>query len=103
MLKFDRARARLLLADDDADMREYVRKVASRQIPIWKPLTMATPPPSDAQRAPDLVVSDVMMPKLDGFDMLKAIRADERTAAFPVILTFGSCRRKFASKESRAR
>jgi PAS domain S-box-containing protein len=38
------------------------------------------------QRPPDLLVSDVMMPKLDGFGLLKAIRADERTATLPVIL-----------------
>ena len=34
----------------------------------------------------DLVLSDVMMPKLDGFDLLKALRGDERTQTIPVIL-----------------
>ena len=35
---------------------------------------------------PDLVLSDVMMPKLDGFGLLKALRANERTRQLPVIL-----------------
>ena len=35
---------------------------------------------------PDVVVLDVMMPKLDGFDVLKRIRANPRTKALPVIL-----------------
>ena len=42
-----------------------------------------------------------MMPKLDGFDMLKAIRADERTAAVPVILLSARAGESLASKESR--
>jgi PAS domain S-box-containing protein len=36
--------------------------------------------------APDLVLSDVMMPTVDGFGLLAAIRADERTRSIPVIL-----------------
>ena len=38
------------------------------------------------ERAPDLVLSDVMMPGLDGFGLLAAIRGDERTRSMPVIL-----------------
>jgi DNA-binding response OmpR family regulator len=37
-------------------------------------------------RAPDLVIADVMMPTLDGFGLLTAIRADERSRSIPVIL-----------------
>ena len=42
----------------------------------------------EAARAvpPDLVLSDVMMPRLDGFGLLRALRADERTRQLPVIL-----------------
>ena len=35
---------------------------------------------------PDLVLSDVMMPKLDGFGLIAALRADERTRTIPIIL-----------------
>ena len=45
-------------------------------------------PPSNrfGRHTPDLVLADVMMPSLDGFGLLAAIRADERTRSLPVIL-----------------
>ncbi|MBW3589061.1 MAG: response regulator [Actinobacteria bacterium] len=39
-----------------------------------------------AGQLPDVVILDVMMPKLDGLDVLKRMRADERTQTVPVIL-----------------
>ena len=38
------------------------------------------------EKPPDLVLCDVMMPGLDGFGLLKALRADHRTAEVPVLL-----------------
>ncbi|MGH9901116.1 MAG: hybrid sensor histidine kinase/response regulator, partial [Pyrinomonadaceae bacterium] len=38
------------------------------------------------ERVPDLVLTDVMMPRLDGFGLLRELRADERTKTVPVIL-----------------
>ncbi len=80
------ARPRILWAEDNADMREYVARLLSSEFEV-----IATP---DGQMAleraladpPDLVLSDVMMPRLDGFGLLRGIRADERTRQIPVIL-----------------
>lgn len=84
----DRAtsRAHILLADDNADMRDYLTRLLSAR---WQ---VETVPDGTAALAairehpPDLVLSDVMMPGLDGFQLLQALRADERTHAIPVIL-----------------
>jgi DNA-binding response OmpR family regulator len=38
------------------------------------------------ERPPDLVLSDVMMPRLDGFELLRELRADARTREVPVLL-----------------
>jgi len=79
-------RARILLADDNADMRNYITRILGefydvRAVPDGQEAF-------DAARAspPDLVLSDVMMPRLDGFALVRALRADERTRTLPVIL-----------------
>jgi signal transduction histidine kinase len=77
--------ARILLADDNADMREYVGQLLRPHYRVT-----AVPDGEAALRAakelpPDLVLSDIMMPTLDGFGLLKALRSDPLTAAIPVI------------------
>jgi signal transduction histidine kinase len=78
--------ARIVLADDNADMRDYVRD-------LLEPLYTIEPASHGeealaairAQR-PDLVISDVMMPGLDGFELLERMRGDEHLRDVPVIL-----------------
>jgi signal transduction histidine kinase/HPt (histidine-containing phosphotransfer) domain-containing protein len=80
------SRPRILWADDNADMRHYVARLLGRDYEV---LAVADGKAAlEAARAapPDLVLSDVMMPHLDGFGLLKALRADERTRRLPVIL-----------------
>jgi CheY-like chemotaxis protein len=77
---------RILLADDNADMRDYVSRLLRER---WTIEAV-----SDGQRAlesalanpPDLVLTDVMMPNLDGFGLMKALRADPRTKSVPIIM-----------------
>jgi diguanylate cyclase (GGDEF)-like protein len=79
-------RPRILWADDNADMRHYVARLLA---PWYEVLAVADGQAAlDAARAapPDLVLSDVMMPGLDGIGLLKALRADERTRQLPIIL-----------------
>ena len=78
---------RILLADDNADMREYIRRLL-----IGKGYEVETV--ADGQAAldaarrvrPHLVISDVMMPRLDGLGMLAALRGDQELRKLPVIL-----------------
>ena len=80
------AGGRVLVVDDNADMRDYLRRLLERH---W---TIEVAPDGEAAlaaartRPPDLVLSDVMMPRLDGFGLVGALRRDPRTAAVPVIL-----------------
>ncbi len=79
-------RALLLVADDNADMRAHLARVLGAR---WDVITAA-----DGARAlelarrhrPDLLVTDVMMPAMDGFGLVAAVRADPALALLPVIM-----------------
>jgi signal transduction histidine kinase/PAS domain-containing protein len=78
--------ARILVADDNADMRQYLTRLLS---PSWAIETVADGEAALAaalRAPPDLVLSDVMMPRMDGVALLRALRADPRTRTLPVIL-----------------
>ncbi|WP_327287323.1 SpoIIE family protein phosphatase [Streptomyces sp. NBC_01198] len=79
--------ARVLIADDNADMREYLGRLlrgAGYRVSTVHDGQQALE--STRIEAPDLVVSDVMMPRLDGLALVGALRADPRTASVPVLL-----------------
>ncbi|WP_437281553.1 ATP-binding protein [Sorangium sp. So ce375] len=77
---------RILVADDNADMREYLVHLLT---PRWR-VEVASDGRAALEaalaRPPDLVVSDVMMPELDGVSLLRELRADPRTSMVPVVL-----------------
>ena len=77
---------RVLLADDNADMRDYVRRLLERHYDVVAVSDGAEALEALRRQVPDLVLTDIMMPRLDGLGLLSAIRADERTRSVPVIL-----------------
>ncbi len=79
--------ARILLVDDNADLRAYVKGILERAFSTVITAADGEDGLETARRLlPDLVLSDVMMPRLDGFGLVRELRRDERTAAIPVIL-----------------
>lgn len=77
---------RILLADDNADMRRYIEGILGREFEVE-----AVPDGEQALRAiekltPDLVLTDVMMPKLDGFGLLRELRKSKATQTLPIIM-----------------
>ncbi len=79
-------RSRILLADDNPDMRRYIASLLARDYEVLSASDGAAALEVAISAPPDLVLSDVMMPRLDGFGLLKALRADQRTRHVPVIL-----------------
>jgi signal transduction histidine kinase len=76
----------IVLADDNADMREYVCGLLSRRFSVRTACDGEEALEMIRRNPPDLVLTDVMMPRLDGFGLLRAIRAHELTRELPVIL-----------------
>jgi signal transduction histidine kinase len=86
LLQLDGSPARILFADDNADMREYVERLLRDQWQVEVVPDGAAALEAARRAPPDLVLSDVMMPGLDGFQLLQALRDDERTRTVPVVL-----------------
>ncbi|WP_307801408.1 SpoIIE family protein phosphatase [Microbispora triticiradicis] len=82
----DGPRPRILVADDNADMRDYLRRLLRPAYEVDVVTDGQAALEAVRADAPDLVVSDVMMPRLDGLRLVAALRADPRTAAVPVLL-----------------
>jgi CheY-like chemotaxis protein/anti-sigma regulatory factor (Ser/Thr protein kinase) len=82
----DRTRELVLIADDNADMRAHLDRLLSAH---WDTALAADGESALAATRhlrPDLIVTDVMMPVLDGFDLIAAIRADPALATTPVLM-----------------
>jgi PAS domain S-box-containing protein len=78
---------RVLLADDNADLRDYVsRLLEGRGYTVEAVADGAAALAAVRARRPDLLLTDVMMPKLDGFGLLAAVRRDPALSDLPVVM-----------------
>ncbi|WP_307849036.1 ATP-binding protein [Micromonospora sp. U56] len=78
---------RILVADDNADMRAYLARLLTAQ--GWRVDTVGNGRQAlDAIRRdpPDLVLTDVMMPEVDGFALVRTLRGQPDTRALPVVV-----------------
>ena len=69
--------ARIVFADDNADMRAYVRELLAPHYSVEAVVDGAAALEAALRQRADLLLSDIMMPRLDGFGLLKAVRQDE--------------------------
>jgi signal transduction histidine kinase len=79
-------RLRVLLADDNADMRDYVRRLLAERYDVLAVPDGLTALAAAQKHPPDLVLTDIMMPGLDGFGLLRELKATQNTRSVPVIL-----------------
>jgi PAS domain S-box-containing protein len=77
---------RILLADDNADMRAYIRRLLGTRFDVQAVEDGQVAIETIRDRKPDLILADVMMPRLDGIALVRAIRANSTFADLPVIL-----------------
>jgi signal transduction histidine kinase len=80
------ARARVLWADDNADMRAYVTRLLGARFEVTAVADGQAALEAARAEPPDVVLCDVMMPRLDGTGLLRELRADPRLRETPVIL-----------------
>src|SRR5580698_8134778 len=76
----------IILADDNADMRRYLARLLGDRCEVRAVADGRQALEAIQELRPALVLTDVMMPHLDGFGLLRAIRDDSALAGTPVIL-----------------
>ncbi len=78
--------ARIVVADDNADMRRYLKGLLAPYYRVEEAADGEAALAAVRRARPALLLSDVMMPRLDGFELIAALRADAALRTLPVIL-----------------
>jgi signal transduction histidine kinase/DNA-binding response OmpR family regulator len=76
----------VLIVEDNADLRSFIRVHLDHEYRIQEANDGAEGVEQAIAMVPDIVVSDVMMPNMDGFQVCAKLKSDERTSHIPVIL-----------------
>lgn len=76
---------RVVLADDNGDMRDYVQRLLQAEYEVIAVRNGREAFEAAVAAAPDLILSDVMMPECDGFELLARLRAHPGTRSIPVV------------------
>jgi len=76
----------LLLVEDNDEFREYLKEVLKKDYQILEAANGKAGLEITLDKIPDLIVSDVMMPEMDGMELCRIIKSDNRISYIPVIL-----------------
>ena len=76
----------ILVVEDNADVREYIKDSLGNDFQIEEAANGELGVEKANELIPDLIISDIMMPKIDGNELTRRIKNDERTSHIPVIL-----------------
>lgn len=80
------ARLKILVVEDNIDILEYIEESLSEKYTVYTAADGKKGLEKARRVMPDLVISDIMMPEMDGVEMMKQMKDDLRTSHIPIIL-----------------
>jgi len=81
-----RSPKQVLVVDDNADVRQYVRQVLTPEFSVLEAADGTEGAEKAREHLPDVILADVMMPSVDGYEMTRRLKDHPETAAIPVIM-----------------
>ncbi len=76
----------LLITEDNSDLRKYVSEILQGEYKIIEAADGEDGLTKAFNHIPDIIISDIMMPKMDGFQLCSKLKADFRTSHIPIII-----------------
>lgn len=76
----------VLLVEDNDDVRLYLQQCLGAEYQVIEAVDGQSGIEMALERVPDLVISDVMMPRKDGFELCQTLKTDERSSHIPIVL-----------------
>ncbi|MCJ8267948.1 MAG: response regulator [Psychrosphaera sp.] len=84
--RFDESRVVILIIEDNADMRQYIADSLGDRYQCLTACNGKEGVDVAREAIPDLIISDIMMPELDGYSLTKMLKEDDKTSHIPIIL-----------------
>ncbi|MEY8630139.1 substrate-binding domain-containing protein [Bacteroides nordii] len=85
-LGYDSSRMSVLIIDDNADIRSYVHGLLNAEYSVIEAANGSEGIRKAMKYVPDLIISDVMMPGMDGIECCRRLKSELQTCHIPVIL-----------------
>lgn len=85
-LMLNESKPLLLIIDDSSEMRKFMRMILDESYSVSEAENGIEGIQCAIESIPDIIISDVMMPKMNGYEVCSQLKTDERTSHIPVIL-----------------
>jgi YesN/AraC family two-component response regulator len=76
----------ILVVEDNADVREFIKDSLGNEFQFEEASNGEQGVRKAEQIIPDLIISDIMMPKIDGYELTRILKNDEKTSHIPIVL-----------------